>query len=501
MRLTIGLEAINNYKRLSYDTWYALAEFVDNSTQAYYDNREILDAVLKKKNERFFVSVIYDRLANTITIKDNSIGMSEAEIEEAIKIASRPPRENGRSRYGMGMKTAACWFGDYWTIKTKKLGETQSITVNVDVPAVAGTQGDLLPIIEKAEPDEHYTEITISRLHRKIYGRAINNIKEYLSSIYRCDIRDGTLELLWMGTPLTWTDFDDKILQNRDGVPYKRSLEFEVLGKRVTGWVAVLQSGGRRFGGFSLLQSNRVIVGFPDAWRPRTLFGQEQGSNDLVNQRLCGELFLNGFEVNHTKDGISWQGEEEETIEKELADRCDDYRTVAGQFRKRDKRGPSQLAIDNAVDQVTKELSSGEMVDAIELTEIPPESVLKQASKKAIQQAAKSRPRIDIQVGDDMWVKVYINADTSPLEHYYALDWQPDGTIEITINQNHDYMVQLGDDVADFIRQCVYDGIAEFKATQMRGKVEPNTIRFFKDNLFRVPYKIHDDSPEREGNE
>jgi len=493
MQLTVGLESINSYKRLSYSSWYALAEFVDNSTQSYFDNRAVLDVALQKENSQLLVSILFDREAGTLTIKDNSMGMSEQELDDALKIASKPPKDGGRSKYGMGMKTAACWFGDEWSIKTKKLGLPNSFEVRVNVPEVAAGASELRPIVQAEDINQHYTEITISKLHRRIQGRAILTIKDYLRSIYRCDLRDRVMQLLFQGEPLSWEGFESKILRDSQGTPYKRQLDFEVLDKRVTGWVAVLESGGRPYGGFSLIQNNRVMTGYPEGWRPRTLFGQLQGSNDLVNQRLCGELFMDGFQVNHTKDGINWQGSEEEVLERELAIRCDDYRRKAKETRKGDKRGPSPLAINNAISQVTRELNSNEMIDALELTEIPSETVLQRTNQQTLEQATRGTPRIDAVLGD-VHLKFYVNDAASPSDTYYVLDWTPDGVIEIAINQHHDYMVQLGNDISDFIRQCIYDGIAEFKATQKRGKVEPNTIRYLKDNLLRVPYKINDDS-------
>ena len=41
------------------------------------------------------------------------------------------------------MKMAACWYGDFWTITTKKLGETVEYTVTVDVEKVASGDSDL----------------------------------------------------------------------------------------------------------------------------------------------------------------------------------------------------------------------------------------------------------------------------------------------------------------------------------------------------------------------
>ena len=80
---------------------------------------------------------------------------------------------------------------------------------------------------------------------------------------------------------------------NSQGDLLKVPFDFIVNGKKVWGWAGVLANGSRADAGFSIIQANRVIKGWPESYRPTTLFGdQEGGSNDLVNQRLVGELFL-----------------------------------------------------------------------------------------------------------------------------------------------------------------------------------------------------------------
>ena len=44
MEVVIGPEIVRSYKRLSYTPWHALAEFVDNSTQSFLDNRGDLES-------------------------------------------------------------------------------------------------------------------------------------------------------------------------------------------------------------------------------------------------------------------------------------------------------------------------------------------------------------------------------------------------------------------------------------------------------------------------
>lgn len=107
MDFSIGLEAISAYKRLSYTPWHAIAEFIDNSTQAYFNNKETLDAAYAKSGGKgLIVSIAYDKDNKTgfLRITDNSIGMSKVELENAMKVAFPPDNPNGRSRYGMGLR-------------------------------------------------------------------------------------------------------------------------------------------------------------------------------------------------------------------------------------------------------------------------------------------------------------------------------------------------------------------------------------------------------------
>ena len=49
MKLELGLDVLRSYKRLPYKAWHALAEFVDNSTQSYFNNKAALDKCTTRK--------------------------------------------------------------------------------------------------------------------------------------------------------------------------------------------------------------------------------------------------------------------------------------------------------------------------------------------------------------------------------------------------------------------------------------------------------------------
>ena len=230
MNIQLGIELINSYKRLSYKAWYALAEFVDNSTQAYSDYKKILEPLFKKTGEIITVSIQVgsDKDGEFIRITDNSIGMTKDVLENAIVIGKPPVDTSGRSKYGLGMKTAACWLGDYWTVRTKRLGESVEHFIVVDVPVVAKGNTDLQYHEEQNKnPDDHYTIIEIRKLHRNLRApRTSAKIKNYLRSMYRIDIGEG-LNLVWQGDTLDWDKnvmIESRLIKRIDGTLEKENL-------------------------------------------------------------------------------------------------------------------------------------------------------------------------------------------------------------------------------------------------------------------------------------
>ena len=494
MELVFGSEAIKSYKRLAYKEWYAIAEFVDNATQAYFDNHEVLDAAYAEEGAGLFVSLVYDRANDTLTIKDNSIGMNRQDLENALKIAGHHPKEGSRCKYGMGMKTSAIWFGDEWEIKTKKLGDKVELSVVIDVEKVAAGETDLAVTERPVDSEkDHYTEITIRKLRGKINGRKVGKIKQYLASIYRCDICDKSLKLTWQESPLDWEGFDARILRDDKGQRYKLDLDFEVEGKKVTGWVAVLESGGREYAGFSVFQNRRVIKGYPAAWRPEIIFGSTEGSNDLINQRITGELHLDGFEVSHTKDEITFLGNEEEELQKALLERCDPYMKKAKELRKTgDRRVPTEVKVDDAVNQVVTDLSNEEIIAALDLFEVPSPEVIAYTKETILGEVEKTK-HYKVKIGNNDLI-LRVSRDMSPNDPYCTLDYSPEASLVIVVNLAHPYITLLNHHLTDFLRQCVFDGLAECKVNNgTPGPVHPDRIRLMKDSLLRVTYRIHDE--------
>jgi hypothetical protein len=368
--------------------------------------------------------------------------------------------------------------------------------VEIDVNVIAKGNLDLpYRTVQVSDKRSHYTIIEISALHHNFHGRTLGKIKEFLESMYRRDISSGLVEMEFRGSKLQWDNLDEKLLALPDGTRYKKDFAFEVAGKPVTGWVGILAKGSRANAGFSILQNGRMIRGWPDAYRPGKIYGQLQGSNDLVNQRLVGEINLDAFLVSHTKDDILWRGSEEEDLGEELLKACNDYRVIAIRRRstRDDERGPSEADTELALDELKRELESPEMIDQISLLPVPPSEIVAASKKKITDDTQKLAATFQTKI-DGIEIKIYLRGDMSTNDPYFVVESAQANLVLIVINQTHPHWSQLMDsqDILNYLRHCTYDGLSEWKARQKASRIDPDTIRILKDGFLRLPMKMEE---------
>ncbi len=503
VKFGIGNNAIRSYRRLAYTPWHAMAEFVDNSSQAYFNHRAELDAVYAKTNSKLRVTIAYDADSGELSIADNSAGMTFEELQRALLVGIPPENANGRSRYGMGMKTAACWIGNVWAVETKRLGEDLAYRVTVDVEKVADGEADLPTQTFKKPAELHYTLIKIWSHNRRFHGRTLGKIREFLGSMYREDFREGILDLQWQGQSLAWDEIDVRLMKDRVGHLYKMPFEFEIDGKRVSGWAGVLETGARASAGFSIIHSGRVVKGYPDSWRPERIFGGGGGRNDLINQRLVGEIHLDDFDVSHTKDDILWYNDEEERVEAELEKKIKVYIETARDSRKGKPggRGPSEGEIDAALATLKEELLSKEMIDLIQVLVVPSPEDIKSSRKAIAAEFVGGDPDFVAKIGSQLEVAVFVEADMSANDPYVIYEAATSDKICVIINQSHPHFSQIEgtEGVANYFRHCIYDAIAEWQTARKVGTVNPDTVKTIKDGLLRVAFSIHMDEGQNGG--
>lgn len=334
-------DVYGTYKRISYQPWTALAEFVDNSTQSFYDHRnELLETKYYKRLEIEINYTENSEIGDEIVIRDNAFGMDFSDFKRALILNKPPKNTNGRNEFGMGLKAAACWFGNLWSVETTMLGSSFKYKAEIDVDnLVRYKKEDITFDEDSANPKEHYTIITIRKLNKKIKGKRIEKkVHDLLSSIYRVDLRSGDIKIFYNGNALKFDEV--KPYTDELGKQWKKEVDFTIPHKgeelHVKGFIGIRLPGSPQNGGFTLLRRGRVIVGGPEKnYRPIEVCGP---INLFAAQRLYGELEMDDWPVTQAKDAFDWNNEDLEAkfIEK-LIDVSKDYRKKAENIRVREK--------------------------------------------------------------------------------------------------------------------------------------------------------------------
>lgn len=187
-------------RHLNYKAWYAIAEFIDNAMQSVIANGDKLKA-LHGGSFQLTVDIQLDTTSpGQIVVTDNAAGISMSDFPRAFRAAQIPADRSGLSEFGMGMKSAACWFAETWTVRTKAVDESVERTIHFDVKHIVENKIESLSTtVVDVDPTAHYTVVALRGLHHLPQGRTVAKIKDHLASIYRVFLRDGRLILKFNG--------------------------------------------------------------------------------------------------------------------------------------------------------------------------------------------------------------------------------------------------------------------------------------------------------------
>lgn len=486
------------YRRLSYQPWYAIAEFVDNSTQNYYDHRAELVAAykLEENSRNLRVEVAYDSEQNALTIRDNAHGMDTEELTRAVVLDRPPPDPTGRCEYGMGLKTAACWFGTTWTIRTSKLGSNAEYTARVHVPELVDSVGvEVAP----AQPETHYTFITIEGLYKPIRGRTPGRVKDQLGSMYREDLRSGEIEILWNGERISFEEpnFLEEDLHNGVKNVWRKDFniaipwESEGSTLHAEGWVGVRTPGSQRDAGFALLRRGRVIIGGPgEGYKPAEIFGQ---GNTFRSQRLVGEIKMDAWPVTQAKDAFDWSGGLEDDFIEQLKRVCQDYMDKAEGYRERGKpiTQPVMEVVSEPLRRVFSDERFGNAVhDEIRLPDPPKTEEAERADTEMIRAVSDGPVLYRLEVGTEAWLFRLHWQDHLSDAHWMQLSVPRDNEIDIFLNTAHPFLAPyLGnrDSLALLQKFVLSLALAERMALQIssNGLVSPSDFRMYMNKVLR----------------
>ncbi|MEL6244376.1 MAG: ATP-binding protein [Pseudomonadota bacterium] len=413
-----GVSILTVLRHLNYKPWFALAEFVDNAVASYFTHRDAI-AAIDGAASKLRVDISIDQGPPAIlTIRDNAAGIGLADYPRAFRPAAAPLDRSGLSEFGMGMKSAACWFSPKWSVRTSALGEAVERTVTFDIDKIVNDDINEL-MVEEAPADvhAHFTEIMLLDLHRPPVGRTLGKIRDHLTDIYRLFLREGSLRLVVGGSVLNSTTPDvlnTAYFETPDAEPvmWRKDISFD-LGQnmRVEGFAALRAVASVSDAGFALFRRRRLIQGSGDeGYRPELIFGK---SNSYAFQRLFGELHLHGFEVAQTKDGIKW--DENETPFLELLKEYLDAPPLpllkqARGYRARPRPAPVSPTARSAVSRTASALSSPR--SAPPRTAPPPEADVSPPASLPESEGESAAETVEVTFGGRAWrVKIELLND------------------------------------------------------------------------------------------
>lgn len=413
------------YKRLSYQPWTAIAEFVDNSTQSFYDHKEELMSQKYAKGLNISIKYIEDAVnGDRLEIIDDAYGMEWTDFQRAVVLDRPPKNTSGRNEFGMGLKTAACWFGSLWSVESTQLNSTTKYYTEINIDELGKYRTEEIDVHEETvSKKDHFTKIVIKNLNKRIVGpRTVAKVKDLLSSIYREDLRTGLVRITYNGVTLqfkeapVYTDDDSKV--------WKKDISFTVLHENkelaVRGFVALRLPGSVKDAGFTLIRRGRVIVGGSEKnYRPSELFGD---ANSYAWQRMYGELHMDNWPVTQAKDGFDWHNSGlEEAFIDELTKYTQDYRKKAENIRVRDKINTRDL-----VEIATKGLQESGTVENVQIEIVDREPVNTPSTSPSVDNSTtESSP------GTETQTDISVNSEQNDASHGNAKSTQNNGNVQL----------------------------------------------------------------------
>lgn len=515
IRPTSGVYA--TYKRLSYQPWTAIAEFVDNSTQSFYDHKAELMSVKYAKGLRVTINYVEDtKNGDRLEIIDDAYGMEWSDFQRAVILDKPPQNTNGRNEFGMGLKTAACWFGSLWSVESTQLNSRTKYYAEIDVDNLGKYKTEEIDVQEEpVNVKEHGTKIVIRNLNKRIVGpRTIGKVRELLSSIYREDIRSGLVQIFYNGTLLQYKEapiFEEVI--NEQIKVWKKDIRFSIkYGERelgVTGFVAIRIPGSVKDCGFTLLRRGRVIIGGPgENYRPSELFGD---ANSYTWQRMYGELHMDDWPVTQAKDRFDWHnsGLEEAFIEQ-LETFTQDYRRKAESIRVRERINVQEIARTTA--EGLSQSGGLENVEARVIDSPPPDQLasvpdqnapqVNSAENQAVQINGEHEDGVSLEGGEQLDVSFTrkgidylfhtVLDTTHPTFDWLTVEQNNDAEYTLTINMRHAFFrpfIDKREFLPVMVKMSIALVLAEIEAQIMSPypeKIDPHAIRIIMNDILET---------------
>lgn len=253
------------------------AEIVDNSIDAAPEGKPVeIDIELKP---------------DYISITDNGVGMSKAQLADAVRLA-RSSKKNKLGQYGLGMKAACVAMGSRFTIDTRPPGNRETYRVIWDSADWAVRQAWTFDIeTVPAKGDDHGTVITVEKLKVKAGGK-IATMRVDLGRRFAPFLRRKMAVIRVEGKAVEAPVID---YLPEDGLKVANPGPLDITlsnGSRIHGHVGLMKSSSQRgFYGFDTFRNGRMI----------TTFDKFCFTHHPTLARIVGELHMDDLPVTSNK--------------------------------------------------------------------------------------------------------------------------------------------------------------------------------------------------------
>ena len=312
--IQIGQQMYDTFSSLPNTLAHALADFVDNAVQSYLDTREQIYQFDPSYRLRIDIDIHWDEFnkAQAISIRDNAGGIDYEHYQTAFMPAMRPQKNEGLHEFGMGLKTAALWLGNTYSVTTKSYKENIERKISFNLQQVIDDNLLSLPVATTTiEDSTHYTEIYITNLtdnapkHNTMY-----KCMEELASIYRKFLRNNEIEIYINGNEVQYVErevLNAPYCKEKDGesIEWKFSGEISLFQYKARYTVGLLRTmSSEKYNGIVLMRRGRVIIGAEDhqQYYYKELCGQ---TGSPLYKRFFAEIELEGFKVSFNKNSIN----------------------------------------------------------------------------------------------------------------------------------------------------------------------------------------------------
>ena len=496
------------FSRLSYKAWYAIAEFVDNSTQSFFTNEDKLN---QEKISQVHIQIKYLPNENELIITDDAYGMEIEDFKRAVKLDSKSEHSDTRNEFGMGLKTAASWFGDIWSVESTQLDSENKYYTEVNIPLLREQKINSVKIQKNiCSKFEHGTTVRIKNLTKQISPKTHAKICTLLESMYRRDLESGKVTIEFItgnnSKPLSFIPYEPLSYK---GEVWKKNIdftfEFNKKAYRVNGFVGILKdrkAGGKSGfanAGFALFRRNRVIIGGEGQnYKPTEIFGEAQST---ISHKLYGEIDLDDFPVNQAKDGFVWDNGLEDEFLKSLKPRIKNIISLASKTVQ-ERNDENILSEETSINTLEKVQPYAEKISAINTghrdllpsqnktpeQELFEEYIIESNKEEKLSESVREYPIQMNQIQKTVFKISWKQADST---NWIDVKTDEKDLVELYININHQFFKPFSKnpDFQPIIEKFVIAFMAAEKKAKLGGsdgKIPSNAIRNFLNEFLSV---------------